>query len=225
MFTNGWNDIGYNWLIDPNGVIYQGRGDNVRGAHFCGNNTGTMGVCVMGDFTVVLPLPDAVSSLQDLLAWKICDADVTADGSTFHSSSGQTLNHISGHRQGCATACPGDTFFPTLPAVRDSVKWMIDNGCDTSLLSDTYIIDENTVEVFPNPTDGLVNVTVDSGFFGEMSVSVFNVVGEVVLAEMVFEKKNEQGNVEVDLSGLGAGVYFLKIRQKEQEGLMRVVCF
>ena len=53
---NGWDDIGYNYLIDPNGVIYKGRDpleleeqDNTQGAHFCSKNSGTMGVCLIGD--------------------------------------------------------------------------------------------------------------------------------------------------------------------------------
>lgn len=313
VFTNGWADIGYNWLIDPNGVIYQGRGDNIRGAHFCGTNTGTMGVCVMGDYTDVLPMPDAISSLQDLLAWKTCDVELVADGTAFHSSSGLDLMHISGHRDGCATQCPGNTFYPTLSAVRDSVKWMIDTECNglsiaapTNLqaffgannnievtwednadneegyqlerslnnnnnfaviaelpanttsyedsanpdnqyhyrikatvgdaysdfsneaiyfppLNDVYAIDEKTVQLFPNPTNGWMNVKINNDFLGDMSLSVFNVIGQVVIPETVFEKQHSEEQIEVDLSEMEAGVYFLKIRQNGQEGLRRVV--
>jgi hypothetical protein len=52
---NGWNDIGYNYLIDPDGVLYEGRagGDGVLGAHFSGVNSGTMGVALMGTYSVV----------------------------------------------------------------------------------------------------------------------------------------------------------------------------
>src|SRR5690606_5894496 len=54
--VNGWDDIGYNFLIAPNGTIYQGRDgrgivekDYVMGAHMCGRNSGTMGICLLGD--------------------------------------------------------------------------------------------------------------------------------------------------------------------------------
>ena len=62
----GWGDVGYNYLIDPNGVIYEGRagGDNVIGAHFSCQNGGTMGVCMLGTFTSVSPTAAALSSLQ-----------------------------------------------------------------------------------------------------------------------------------------------------------------
>ncbi|MBK8668457.1 MAG: N-acetylmuramoyl-L-alanine amidase [Saprospiraceae bacterium] len=64
--TNGWQDIGYNWLIDPNGVLYEGRGggENVRGAHMCGYNNNTLGVCVMGNFVSLIPSDTAIISLK-----------------------------------------------------------------------------------------------------------------------------------------------------------------
>ncbi|MEZ4985570.1 MAG: N-acetylmuramoyl-L-alanine amidase [Saprospiraceae bacterium] len=104
---NQWSDIGYNWLVDPNGVIYEGRGDNILGAHFCAQNTGTMGVCVLGDFTNITPTNEAINALQSLLAWKSCDIGADPQGSAFHGSSGLTLPIVSGHRDGCNTACPG----------------------------------------------------------------------------------------------------------------------
>jgi hypothetical protein len=129
VLTRGWDDIGYNWLIDPNGVLYQGRGDNVRGAHFCGNNTGTMGVCVMGDFTAVTPADEAKDALARLLAWKSCDINADPLGTAYHASSDLQLMNISGHRDGCSTSCPGDAFYPQLPAIRQAVVDLIATQC------------------------------------------------------------------------------------------------
>ena len=133
--VNGWDDIGYNWLVDPNGVLYEGRGDNVRGAHFCGTNTATMGVCVLGDFTNISPTIDAKSKLKDLLAWKSCDIDANPLGSSFHTASSLTLNHISGHKDGCSTECPGDMFYPELGGIRTEVNAYIQNNCAVSNLA------------------------------------------------------------------------------------------
>lgn len=127
--VNGWDDVGYNWLVDPNGVIYEGRGDNRLGAHFCGTNGGTMGVCVLGDFTAVTPSLLARNTLVALLAWKACDRSLDPLGAGFHASSGLTLNRISGHRDGCATACPGDSFYPLLPGIRQNVADYIASSC------------------------------------------------------------------------------------------------
>lgn len=130
--VNGWDDVGYNWLVDPNGVLYEGRGDNRLGAHFCGMNTSTMGVCVLGDFTNITPTGEAYNKLEQLLTWKICDIDQDPLGSGFLASTGLNLMHISGHRDGCNTSCPGDSFYPTLDGVRTSVDFRIDNDCEAS---------------------------------------------------------------------------------------------
>lgn len=127
--VNGWDDVGYNWLIDPNGVLYEGRGDDRLGAHFCGTNGATMGVCVMGDYTNISPTTEAKATLAHLLAWKSCDINVDPQGTALHSSSNLQLMRISGHRDGCSTACPGDAFYPELPDIRDAVVAFIDNLC------------------------------------------------------------------------------------------------
>ncbi|MCB0563804.1 MAG: N-acetylmuramoyl-L-alanine amidase [Phaeodactylibacter sp.] len=129
VITRGWSDIGYNWLIAPTGVVYEGRGDGILGAHFCGTNGNTMGVCMMGDYTNITPTEAALDALKELLAWKACDADIDPLGKAFHPSSNLTLDNISGHRDGCATACPGDAFYPMLSDVRQSVAGHIASSC------------------------------------------------------------------------------------------------
>jgi hypothetical protein len=133
--TNGWDDIGYNWLVDPNGVIYEGRGDGALGAHFCAQNGNTTGICVMGDFTTIQPSGSAINSLVDFLTWECCDENIDPLGTGFHSGSGLTLPFISGHRDGCSTSCPGDMFHPLLPTVRTSTQNKINNGCNSDVLA------------------------------------------------------------------------------------------
>jgi len=50
-----FDDIAYNWLIDRDGVVYKGRGDGIKGSHFCKKNTGTQGNCLLGNFTNAQP--------------------------------------------------------------------------------------------------------------------------------------------------------------------------
>lgn len=119
---NGWADIGYNWLISPDGEIFQGRADNVLGAHFCGRNSRTMGVCMMGTYTNANITPNARESLIELLGWKACVGDLDPTGKSMHTGSGLILNTISGHRDGCSTVCPGDSLWTYLPELRSEVK-------------------------------------------------------------------------------------------------------
>lgn len=127
--TNGWGDIGYNFLVDPNGVVYEGRsgGNNAIGAHFCGTNSNTMGTCVIGTYTSVPPTDKAITSLVKILTWKCNLENINPLGTAYHSSSGRTLNNISGHRDGCSTECPGTTLYNNLSSVRSDVLSLLNS--------------------------------------------------------------------------------------------------
>ena len=128
VFERGWADIGYNYLIDPNGVIYEGRsgGDDVMGAHFSGVNAGTMAVALLGDFTDAAPTIDALNSLKEILAWKCDQRGLDPEGRSLHEASQLILNTISGHRDGPkATECPGEALYQLLPAIRAEVENLI----------------------------------------------------------------------------------------------------
>ena len=72
---NGWNDIGYNALVDRFGTVYEGRfggiDRNVIGAHAGGFNTGSFGIAVLGDFRTATPPTAAVDALVKTLAWRL----------------------------------------------------------------------------------------------------------------------------------------------------------
>lgn len=128
--VNGWDDIGYNYLIAANGDIYAGRDpekpgirqDDVLGAHFCSKNNNTMGVCMIGDFTSVSPSDEAMSSLIHLFGWKVRKDSLDPYGSFRHpDANGNLLNVISGHRDGCNTSCPGDYLYAKLDSVKQGV--------------------------------------------------------------------------------------------------------
>jgi hypothetical protein len=122
--TNGWSDIGYNWLVAPNGDLYEGRGggNNVIGAHFCGTNGNTMGTCMLGTYTSVNITDTARGTLVRILGWKCCNSSINPTAQSFHASSGLTLFNISGHRDGCATECPGNQVYASLPQIRTAVQ-------------------------------------------------------------------------------------------------------
>ena len=137
--TRGWGDVGYNYMIDPNGVIYEGRagGDDVEAGHAYPFNVGTMGVGLLGNFMKTLPTQAAQRSLVDLLSWKSAqrgiDPHAVAPLTGYTECGGKvvyTRNTISGHRdfkgEACkrkfnTSTCPGDAMWAILPAIRDQV--------------------------------------------------------------------------------------------------------
>lgn len=133
----GFNDIGYNFLIDRYGKIYEGRyggvTEGVIGAQTLGFNTGSTGIAVIGEFGGTAVPAAALTSLKKLLAWKldVHHVDPTSRVSMYCGASdkftaGQTVSlpAISGHRDACYTACPGASLYAQLAAVRSAVSTM-----------------------------------------------------------------------------------------------------
>jgi hypothetical protein len=129
-----WNDIGYNFLIDRFGTVYEGRyggiSRGVVGAQAGGFNTGSTGVSVLGTFTAVAPPAAVLTSLEHLLAWKFAVAGIDPNGTAkltcgltdkYKYGAVVTFATISGHRDANLTECPGDRFYPLLPAIRTQV--------------------------------------------------------------------------------------------------------
>lgn len=142
--SQGWSDIGYNFVIDEAGRVYEGRwaqsysdggthdgeddrGLGVIGAHTGGYNTGSVGVALLGNFQFgAQAKPAAVDSLVDLLAWKASvheiDPMARVEARKFDGSETRTVHTIGGHRDYGTTSCPGQTFYDTLGTVRERVR-------------------------------------------------------------------------------------------------------
>jgi hypothetical protein len=125
--ANGWNDIGYNFLVDRYGQVFEGRAggmeQNVIGAHAQGFNTGSTGVALLGTYTSTRPTPEAERALATLLAWRLDVGHVDPASSAMIASGGNPkfrpgrgvyLRAISGHRDTGFTACPGDSLYARL---------------------------------------------------------------------------------------------------------------
>jgi hypothetical protein len=201
--SNGWDDIGYNFLIDPNGVVYEGREsqgvadiDNIKGAHFCGKNSGTMGVCLIGNYMNIQISDTMRSSLIALCSWKCFKEGLYPSGSSIHPIGSSTfLGHIVGHRDGCSTNCPGDRFYPTLSAVVDSVRVQYEN-CGGFVGTNSFL--SNSIFVSPNPAGTHFFI---SNMPTAATVELLNTSGHRVLI-------SKDGN-RIDISTLPPGMYTL----------------
>jgi hypothetical protein len=127
---NGWRDIGYNFLVDKYGQVFEGRAGGIDkpviGAHAMGFNNGSVGVSLIGDYSSVRPSAAAVSALERLLAWKLDLAHVDPLSTLTWKSSGNPrfaagvpvfLRAISGHRDTGFTDCPGNALYALLPTI------------------------------------------------------------------------------------------------------------
>lgn len=138
-----WCDIGYNFVISPDGTIFEGRwarnyasfedhdgetrdGRIVTGAHVTGFNSGSIGISLMGNYSQVELPPEARRSLAELLAWEADRHDLPPKGSHTYRNpeTGTTrrLPYIAGHRDAGDTECPGNFVYASLPAIREDAK-------------------------------------------------------------------------------------------------------
>ncbi len=123
-FERGWGDIGYNYLVDPNGVIYEGHlgGDDVVGTHASEANRGSMGVALLGTFSVESPPEPMIDALADLLAWKTDQKGLDLLDASQLPDLDWGLLHLVGHRDVYGTTvCPGATAHLLLPEIRQRI--------------------------------------------------------------------------------------------------------
>ncbi|MFE1073449.1 peptidoglycan recognition protein [Streptomyces sp. NPDC058783] len=127
----GWRDLGYNFLVDKCGNIYEGRAGGVSkpvlGAHTLGFNSNSMGIAVLGTYSAKKPSSAALKAIARLTAWKVGLYGMNPRGKTYLKSGGGNLypkgrkvrlNVISGHRDGFATNCPGKKLYAKLGTAR-----------------------------------------------------------------------------------------------------------
>ena len=153
--ANGWNDIGYNALVDRFGNVYAGRAGGLQkaivGAHSQGFNSQTTGVAAIGTHTSVPISSEAMEGFVSFLAWKLTKHALPAVGKTTLTSAGGSGNRypagrrvqtkrIFGHGRVGLTSCPGEELDRQLGELRRAVQERIDG--------------ETTVPLPPPPDDG-----------------------------------------------------------------------
>jgi len=131
--TKGWRDIGYNFLVDRYGQIFEGREGGIDqaviGAQAQGYNGVSTGVANIGTFSGVAQTQAAVQAMAELLAWKLTLHGVPVEGQVtvlsgggpsnrFSAGTPVTFERISGHRDADATSCPGNALYAQLPQLR-----------------------------------------------------------------------------------------------------------
>jgi flagellar hook assembly protein FlgD len=131
---NGWNDIGYNFLVDKYGQVFEGRYGGITkavvGAHAMGFNTGSVGIAVIGDYGSTAISTAARNALVSLISWRLDLAHVdplskvvrvSAGNPRYAAGTALTLNAISAHRDVYPTSCPGASLYAQLPSIRTAV--------------------------------------------------------------------------------------------------------
>ncbi|MGI5377747.1 N-acetylmuramoyl-L-alanine amidase [Streptomyces sp. CA-251387] len=138
--SQGWFDVGYNFVVDKCGQIFEGRSGGmdlpVTGAHDAGFNTDTVGISYIGNFEKAQPSRAALDAISRIVAWKFgmygidptgkvtltSGVDQGYSGNKIPKGTSVTLPRVFGHRDTNSTACPGANLYPKLSRIAQVAK-------------------------------------------------------------------------------------------------------
>ena len=192
--TLGWNDIGYAYAICKQGHIFQAREDDndnhdVYGAHDS-HNAGSQGIANLGYFHPPYnhqPTPELLNALYRLIAWKCDERNIDPQGKSLYAAYGGTVDHIYGHQEVRATACPGDGLFALKQSIKDSVEAIIEKVA-TAITDEPLPVPEKftIMQSYPNPftpgsslhKNATIQISLQHPAF--IQIAVHNILGQAV---------------------------------------------
>ena len=200
--VRGWSDIGYHFVVDKAGNIYQGRPETVIGAHVLDNNTGNIGVCVLGCYHPPELycgdwLTDATTnSLVALYAW--ISGEYNYDP-----------NVLKGHRDYPYndTSCPGNNVYEKLSWFRDEIERYMELGGPPL----EFIISRN----YPNPFNSITHIDYQVPIDNHISITIYDIMGREV--KTLMDQVQIKGIYTIDWNGqseygksVSTGVYYFQ---------------
>jgi uncharacterized protein YgiM (DUF1202 family) len=167
--TRGWHDIGYNYLVDRFGNIYQGRvgGQNIVAGHAYEFARGSSGISFIGNHNFADVTSSALAGMVAIVAWAIRFQDPYSRSDFWGIPS---LPTICGHRDVLNTSCPGDLAYDELALIRDLVSETLaisPSGPVAGLVVGDYIVTNSDVNLRTDPglSGGVIRL-LDEGVHG-----------------------------------------------------------
>ncbi len=221
VYGNGWSDIGYNFLIDQFGNIYQGRynpwldSTDIQGAHATSANAKSVGISVLGNFSVAgggIPDPRALRSLEDLIAWRFDQRGLDPlESASIPTNLGgpRVVPRICGHRDVGTTECPGESLYVLLPGTRLHVQSLLSGtavrGGEDGF--DGYKLLQN----FPNPFNPSTTIAYELPRRSRVTLTIYTILGQAVATLVEGEREAGYHEVKFDGSGLASGMYYYRL--------------
>jgi len=227
MDTNGWIDIGYNYLICQTGDIFQGREDgddsrDVVGAHD-GYNEGSVGTAALGYFHPPedqQPSSALIDGYTDLFGWIVDRRDINPTGTSNYFEYGP-LRNVYGHRDVGATACPGDHLYPERSTIADSLSGIVSDTSDKSSPPEETVLSKSR----PNPAQSRAQFDLQLSRGGVVTITVYDVLGRQVVRRRFGYYEPGTHTITLRTANWAAGTYPYRLAVDEtvRTGTMRVV--
>ena len=199
----GWSDIGYHFVVDMAGNIYQGRPETVLGAHVGGANTGNIGVCILGCYHP----PETSITCRDEMTYNT-EKSLIHLYAWISDTYGIEPTVLKGHRDYFGTtSCPGDNVWPMLTQMRADIALYIQYGEQPT----RYSLFQN----YPNPFNASTTLHYDLPEPSKVRVIIYDILGRKVI-ELVNDYQN-YGYKKIIWNGMNEsgemvppGIYFYK---------------
>lgn len=213
----GYCDIGYNWLIDPDGVIYEGRGGGltVVGQYLCSGSRadkleiGTTGICMLGTSPDRAATPEQQHSLRQLLAWQMSQSNLQGDEVINMLRGPAKVPVITEVENLCGSA---HTLNLVDDALRLTVKGLV-NQCFTDTVTALAEVTPaaSVVQVFPNPNRGRFQVAIGEIQAPAVYLQLINLQGQVQFQQR-YPLTHGQQQISLNLPSLPTGLYYLQVK-------------
>ena len=200
--VRGWSDIGYHFVVDKAGNIYQGRPETVIGAHVLDNNTGNIGVCVLGCYHPPELycgdwLTDATTnSLVALYGW--ISGEYNYDPNVLKGHRDYPYNY---------TSCPGNNVYEKLSWFRDEIERYMELGGPPL----EFIISRN----YPNPFNSITHIDYQVPIDNHINITIYDIMGREV--KTLMDQVQIKGIYTIDWNGqseygksVSTGVYYFQ---------------
>jgi len=230
--SRGWRDIGYNFLIDKFGRIWEGRYGGVDrpvvGAHTENYNDYGFGVSAIGNFETAQPTSALLQAEGALFAWKLSLHGVSAAATNVAIGPRVFASSIMGHRDTKATACPGKYLYAKIPTIRATAA-ALQKGWSGRTLESSFVGTPDPDLVMRNATTKKVYVVPTLGTAQRVTVAPrASVVQSVVSPDLTGDgradliKVGKKGVAKIK-PGDGAGHYGKAVRKAKKQFVGRVL--
>jgi hypothetical protein len=222
--TNGWRDLGYNFLVDKCGTIFEGRQGGVdqpvQGAHTYGFNSESTGVAVIGEYSDAGASNAALTAVARIAAYKLGQYGGDPAGTTtlvagatqknyyhreFTAGQPYSFDQISGHRDGFNTLCPGSALYPQLSTIRTLAAGPVQNLKVTSVGGGA--VPGGSGYESPGPVSLSWSTTTPSSLISQFEL----LAGDATVASV-------QGNIRKASATLPPGTHKVAVRAVHQSG-------
>ena len=176
------------------------------GAHFCSSNSGTMGICILGNYMDIYPTRESLIALINLLTWKTAKDSLNPYGTNSHPLN-PNLHVIAGHRDGCSTLCPGDSVYEIFGYTRQETSGKL-KSCGynyfSSIVSDISL---SEIKIFQNHAGKIVKIRINDLYVN--NICLVDLQGRIILTCNIHKLNNNQYYFYTDT--LLPGIYFIVI--------------